>query len=62
MGKICDICHEPTGFRSFRCVDGVVCKNCYLIVSNGYTGTIAKKTLTELKKVYIKNTLSPQSN
>ena len=30
--------------------------------SNGYTGTIAKKTLTELKKVYIKNTLSPQSN
>lgn len=56
MAKICDICGGPTGFRNtFRCQDGVICKNCYKIVSNQFTTTITKSTLAELKKTYIKN-------
>lgn len=61
MGKSkkCDLCGAQTGFRSFRCQDGVICKNCYLIVSSGYTETIAKRTLHELKQIYVRNTLVP---
>jgi len=59
MPKTCDICGGKAKFPSFRCQDGVVCKNCYLVVSNGYTSTIAKATLDELKRLYIKNTLPP---
>jgi len=56
MAGVCDICGGRTGFRNaFRCQDGVICKNCYRIVSNNYTTTIAKSTLLELKKIYIKN-------
>ena len=59
MAKTCDICGGKTGWRSFRCQDGVVCRNCYLIVSSGYTTTIAKLTLDDLKRIYVKNTLPP---
>lgn len=52
MAGNCDLCGEKLGFRKFHCQDGVVCKKCYAIVSNGFSETIAKKTLTELKKTY----------
>lgn len=56
MVKTCDICGGKTGlFQTFRCQDGVICKNCYRIVSGNYATTITKMTLTELKKLYIKN-------
>lgn len=56
MAGICDICGGKTGFRnSFRCQDGVICKNCYRIVSNNFSSTIAGSTLLELKKTYIRN-------
>lgn len=56
MAGVCDICGGKTGFRNtFRCQDGVICKNCYRIVSNNYTSTITKSTLLDLKKIYIKN-------
>ena len=42
-------------FRKFHCQDGVVCKKCYAVVSNGFTETITKKTLAELKKTYEAN-------
>ena len=52
MAGNCDLCGEKLGFRKFHCQDGVVCKKCYAIVSNGFSETIAKKTLAELKKTY----------
>ena len=52
MAGNCDICGEKLGFRKFHCQDGVVCKKCYAVVSNGFTETITKKTLAELKKTY----------
>lgn len=56
MAAKCDICGGKTGFlRTFHCRDGVVCKNCYKIVSGNYANTIADLTLMELKKIYIKN-------
>lgn len=56
MAKTCDICGGKTGFmNAFRCQDGVICKNCYKIVSGNYAATITKMTLTELKKRYIQN-------
>lgn len=55
MAGNCDICGEKLGFRKFRCQDGVVCKKCYAVVSNGFTETITKKTLAELKKTYEAN-------
>ena len=48
MAGNCDLCGEKLGFRKFHCQDGVVCKKCYAIVSNGFSETIAKKTLAEL--------------
>ena len=50
MAGNCDICGEKLGFRKFHCQDVVVCKKCYAVVSNGFTETITKKTLAELKK------------
>ena len=55
MAGNCDICGEKLGFRKFHCKDGVVCKKCYAVVSNGFTETITKKTLAELKKTYEAN-------
>ena len=55
MAGNCDICGEKLGFRKFHCQDGVVCKKCYAVVSNGFTETITKKTLAELKKTYKTN-------
>ena len=55
MAGNCDLCGEKLGFRKFHCQDGVVCKKCYAIVSNGFSETIAKKTLAELKKTYEAN-------
>lgn len=56
MAGICDICGGKTGFmNSFRCQDGVICKNCYRIVSNNYSDTITRSTLLDLKKRYIRN-------
>ena len=55
MAGNCDICGEKLGFRKFHCQDGVVCKKCYAVVSNGFTETITKKTLAELKKTYKAN-------
>ena len=55
MAKTCDICGGKVGFRSFRCMDGVVCKNCYRIVSGNYASTIAGLSLKELKRRYIQN-------
>ena len=55
MAGNCDICGEKLGFRKFHCQDGVVCKKCYAVVSNGFTETITKKTLAELKKTYEAN-------
>lgn len=54
--KTCDICGGKLGFlNSFRCQDGVICKNCYRIVSGNYASTITGLTLAELKKLYIRN-------
>lgn len=54
--KTCDICGAKTGFfNKFRCQDGVICKNCYKIVSNNFANTITQKTLADLKRTYIKN-------
>ena len=55
MAGNCDICGEKLGFRKFHCQDGVVCKKCYAVVSNGFTETITKKPLAELKKTYEAN-------
>lgn len=56
MAGVCDICGEKTGFRNkFRCQDGAICKKCYQIVSNDFSNTITRLTLSELKKVYIQN-------
>lgn len=56
MAGVCDICGGKTGFRNtFRCQDGVVCKNCYRIVSNNFTTTIARSSLADLKRIYIQN-------
>ena len=54
--KTCDICGGKRGLlHSFRCQDGVICKNCYRIVSGNFANTITDKTLSELKKIYIRN-------
>lgn len=59
MAGVCDICGGKTGFRNqFRCQDGVICKNCYQIVTNNFSSTITKLTLRELKEVYVKNAVS----
>ena len=55
MAGNCDFCGEKLGFRKFLRQDGVVCKKCYAVVSNGFTETITKKTLAELKKTYEAN-------
>lgn len=55
MAKICDICGGKIGFHAFHCQDGMICKNCYRIVSGNYANTITKMTLVELKKRYIQN-------
>lgn len=56
MAAKCDLCGGKTGlFRTFHCLDGLVCKNCYRIVSGNYASTIANLTLLELKRRYIKN-------
>ena len=62
MEKICGICGAKTGFLNrFRCQDGEVCKCCYRIVSGVYTTTVAKLTLAELKRRYIRNTEALES-
>lgn len=55
MARVCDICGSKIGWKGFRCQDGIVCKKCYAVVSNGFTGTITGKTLAELKKTYQTN-------
>lgn len=57
MAKECDICGGRIGLKGFHCQDGVVCKKCYAVVSNGFTETITKKTLAELKEAYRINTV-----
>ena len=34
MARMCDLCGKKTGWRAFHCQDGVICKDCYKIVSN----------------------------
>ncbi len=56
MAGTCDICGNKTGFlNQFRCQDGILCKDCYKIVSNHYSSTIAGSSLTELKKIHARN-------
>ncbi|MBP3700331.1 MAG: DUF4428 domain-containing protein [Lachnospiraceae bacterium] len=55
MAKVCDICGNKTGWRSFHCQDGVICKECYKIVSNHFTTIITQKTLAELQDTYETN-------
>ena len=56
MAGTCGLCGGKTGFLNrFRCQDGAVCKNCYRIVSGNYSDTIARKTLKELKRIYVQN-------
>lgn len=55
MAGICELCGKTIGFKAFRCTDGKICKNCYEIVSNHFTDTITKATLTELKERYEEN-------
>lgn len=55
MARICDICGGTIGFKAFHCLDGMLCKNCYRIVSNQFTTTITGSTLLDLKMTYIKN-------
>ena len=56
MAGTCDLCGGKTGFLNrFRCQDGAVCKNCYRIVSGNYSDTIARKSLKELKRLYVQN-------
>ncbi len=55
MARVCDICGGKIGWKAFHCQDGAICKECYKLVSNGYTTTITGKTLAELKKAYVKN-------
>ncbi|MDO4313941.1 MAG: DUF4428 domain-containing protein, partial [Eubacteriales bacterium] len=52
MAKKCDICGNKIGFKGFHCQDGIICKQCYSVVSNGFRDTITGKTLSELKKTY----------
>lgn len=53
--KICDICGAVIGRKRFRCSDGVLCKDCYQIVTNNFSDTIADKTLQDLKMTYVQN-------
>lgn len=55
MSKTCDICGQKIGLKAFHCQDGVLCKDCYKLVSNNLTSTITAKTLLELKSIYIQN-------
>ena len=56
MAGTCDICGNKTGFlNQFRCQDGILCKDCYKIVSNHYSSTIAGSSLAELKKIHARN-------
>lgn len=55
MARVCDICGNKIGLKGFHCQDGVVCKKCYALVSNGFTETITKKTLAELRRIYQTN-------
>lgn len=55
MARMCDLCGKKTGWRAFHCQDGVICKDCYKIVSNHYTTTVTGKTLAELRKDYRQN-------
>ena len=48
MARMCDLCGKKTGWRAFHCQDGVICKDCYKIVSNHYTTTVTGKTLAVL--------------
>lgn len=45
MAGNCDICGEKLGFRKFHCQDGVVCKKCYAVVSNGLQRPLQRKHL-----------------
>lgn len=59
MSGTCAICGEKTGFRNkFRCLDGAICKRCYQIVTNDFSSTIARLTVQDLKKTYVKNAKS----
>ncbi len=54
MSKTCDLCGGPIGvIRKFRCLDGVICKDCYRLVSGNYTDTVAGKSLEDLKRIYV---------
>lgn len=55
MSKNCSICNKKLGWKKFRCVDGVVCADCYKIVSNQYTSKIIDKELWELLEIYNNN-------
>lgn len=50
---ICDICGAVTGRKKFRCRDGVLCKDCYQIVTNNFSSTVADKSLKDLKMTYV---------
>lgn len=52
---VCDICGAVTGRKKFRCRDGVLCKNCYQIVTNNFSGTVADRDLKDLKMIYVQN-------
>lgn len=55
MAGVCDICGRKLGFRRFRCQDGVICKECYAVVSNYFTDTIIGKSIDDLRKKYETN-------
>ena len=63
MSKTCDLCGGVTGvFRKFRCQDGVICKECYRLVSGNYTDTVAGKTLEDLKRIYVQTVQKATQN
>lgn len=53
MAKVCDICKDSIGIRGFKCIDGLICRKCYQIVTDQFSGTITDKTLHDLKIIYV---------
>ncbi len=49
--KKCDICHTPLDFFKFRFAEGVICKDCYKIASNNFTGIIYCKSFSEIAEL-----------
>lgn len=52
---VCDICGAATGRKKFHCRNGILCKDCYQIVTDNFKSTVADRDLDDLKMVYVQN-------